>query len=586
MKACPAEAKRRRASLAEAARRRGGAVRRRVPIALVAAAGAFASASGAEQALPQFVDIARQAGVAFHHTNGASAEKHIVETMGSGGLFFDYNGDGWIDIFLVDSGSIADPAIDRRAHHRLYRNRGNGSFEDVTDKSGIQHHEYGMGACAGDYDGDGRPDLYITNYGPNALYHNRSDGTFTDVTATARVGDRRWSASCAFADLDGDGDLDLWVVNYVDADRTHSPYCGDARLGVRFYCNPLKYDPLPNTVYRNDGNGVFTDVSAASGVGALRANGLGVVIADYDNDGRPDVFVANDTMPNFLFHNTGNLRFTETGLVSGIAVAADGQTRAGMGIDSGDYDSDGRLDVVITNLDFEMHTLYHGLERGFFGDVTLESGIGFPTLPFVGFGVAFLDFDNDAQLDIAIANGHVLDNAPQFRTGSTYAQRKLLFRNATLRRFVEVGRSSGPAFAAEKIGRGLSVGDIDNDGDLDLLVTNNGQDAELLRNDGGNRANALLVRLHGAGSNTEAIGARIRLTSGSRTQIRDVKAGSSYLSQNDLRAHFGLGAAARADRIEVLWPSGRVEVIASVAANQIITVEEGRGIVAHQPFSR
>jgi hypothetical protein len=257
-----------------------------------------------------------------------------------------------------------------------------------------------------------------------------------------------------------------------------------------------------------------------------------------------------------------------------------------MGIDTGDYDGDGRLDLVITNLDFEMHTLNRGLERGLFGYATTESGIGFPTLPFVGFGVAFLDFDNDAQLDIVIANGHILDNAPQFRTGSTYAQRKLLFRNTTLRRFLEVGRSAGPAFATERIGRGLAVGDVDNDGDLDLLVTSNGQDAELLRNDGGNRANALVVRLRGAGSNPEAIGARIRLTSGTRTQIRDVKAGSSYLSQNDLRAHFGLGPATGADRIEVMWPSGRMEAVGNVTANQIVTVVEGKGIVAHQPFAR
>jgi hypothetical protein len=555
---------------------------------LLIALGAVTAAmvSRAEGPLPQFVDIAREAGVTFHHTNGASAEKHIVETMGSGGIFFDYDGDGWTDIFLVDGGSIADAALNRRARHRLYHNRGNGTFEDVTDRSGIQHRAYGMGACAGDYDGDGRPDLYITNDGPNALYRNRGDGIFIDVTATARVGDPRWSASCAFADLDRDGDLDLWVVNYVDADRTSSPFCGNARLGVRFYCHPLKYEPLPNAVYRNDGGGIFTDVSAASGVGALRSNGLGVVIVDYDSDGWPDVFVANDTMPNFLFRNAGQFRFVETGLVSGIAVGADGKSRAGMGIDTGDYDADGRLDLVITNLDFEMHTVNRGLDRGLFGYAATESGIGFPTLPFVGFGVAFLDFDNDAQLDLAIANGHILDNAPQFRAGSTYRQRKLLFRNATLRRFVEVGRGAGPAFAAEGVGRGLAAGDIDNDGDLDLLVTNNGDNAELLRNDGGNRANALLVRLRGSRGNTEAIGARIRLTAGSRTQIRDVKAGSSYLSQNDLRAHFGLRAAGRADRIEVVWPSGRMEAVANVPVNQIITIEEGKLIVARQPLSR
>jgi enediyne biosynthesis protein E4 len=558
----------------------------RTLVALAAAVMACASLPAAQGPLPQFVDIAPQAGVTFHHTNGASAEKHLVETMGSGAVFFDFDRDGWIDLFVVDGGSIADAAVAQRARHRLYRNRGNGTFADVTDRSGIEHRDYGMGACAGDYDGDGDPDLYITNYGPNALYRNRGDGTFNDVTSSARVGDARWSASCAFADLDRDGDLDLWVVNYVAADRAHSPFCGNARSGVRFYCHPLQYDPLPSTVYRNDGDGIFTDVSAVSGVAALRSNGLGIVIADYDDDGLPDVFVANDTMPNFLFRNTGNWRFNENALASGMALGADGKARAGMGIDAGDYDNDGRLDLVITNLDFEMHTLHRGLSRGLFAYSTTESGVGFPTLPFVGFGVAFLDFDNDAQLDIAVANGHILDNAPQFRAGSTYAQRKLLFRNDTLRRFVEVGRGLGAAFAAHRVGRGLATADIDNDGDLDLVVINNGQPAELLRNDGGNRTNSLLIHLRGVGANAEAVGARIRLTTGSRTQIRDIKAGSSYLSQSELRVHVGLGGAAYADRIEIVWPSGRTDTISRIAANQIITIEEANGIVARNPLAR
>jgi hypothetical protein len=290
-------------------------------------------------------------------------------------------------------------------------------------------------------------------------------------------------------------------------------------------------------------------------------------------------------MPNFLFRNSGGLRFTETGLAAGVAVGADGHARAGMGIDVGDYDADGRLDVVITNLDFEMHTLNRGLGDGLFSYAATQSGIGFPTLPFVGFGVAFLDFDNDGALDIAIADGNILDNAPLSRPGSTYAQRRLLFRNVSPGRFAEVGRTAGPAFTVPRVGRGLATGDIDNDGDLDLLITNTGQDAELLRNDGGNRGHALLIRLRGSGPNTEAIGARVLVTTGSRTQRRSVKAGSSYLSQNDLRVHVGLGAATSADRIVVKWPDGRTETVSNVAADQIVTIEEGSGVVGRAAFA-
>jgi hypothetical protein len=534
----------------------------------------------------RFTSIADNAGITFHHVNGASADKHLVETMGSGGLFFDYDSDGWIDVFLVDGGSLADPAVARRARHRLYRNRANGTFEDVTPASAIAHREYGMGACAADYDNDGHVDLYVTNLGPNALYRNTGLRTFTDVTRAAGVGSPLWSASCAFGDVDRDGDLDLFVTNYVNAQAGRSPFCGNARTRTRFYCHPLNFDPLPNTLYRNDGAGRFTDISNASGVGAHRGNGLGVVIADHDADGWPDVFVANDSMPNFLFHNTRDGRFAEIGLRAGVAVATDGRARAGMGTDAADYDGDGRLDLVVTNLDFETHSLYRGLGERLFSYATLESGIGFATLPFVGFGAVFLDFDNDTRLDLAIANGHIMDNAPLFRPGATHAQRNLLFRNTTGRRFTEVGNAAGPGFALEQVSRGLVSGDIDNDGDLDLLVTNNGQAAHLLRNDGPSAGRALVVQVVGTESNRDAIGATLRLMAGPRTMMREVKAGSSYLGQNDLRLHFGLGDAPLADRLEVRWPTGRFDVIRDVPSNQIVTIREGEGVVHAIPFSR
>jgi len=373
----------------------------------------------------QFIDITRAAGVDFHHVNGASPDKHLVETIGSGGLFFDYDNDGWIDIFLVDGGSVADPGVARQARHRLFRNRRNGTFEDATEQSGIRHRDYGMGACAGDYDNDGVIDLYVTNLGPNVLYRNAGNGRFMDVTRTARVGAALWSTGCAFADLDRDGDLDLFVTNYVAADLKHSPFCGNAKLRIRFYCHPLNYEPLPNVVYRNNGNGTFADVSESSGVGKARGNGLGVVIADFDDDRSPEVFVANDSMPNFLFRQaagsnhlrpsgsggqegirptSGDWRFDEVALRAGVAVAIDGVARAGMGTDTGDYDDDGKIDLVVTNLDLEMNSLYRGLGELVFTFTTPESGIGAATLPFVGFGAVFLDFDNDHDLDLALVD--------------------------------------------------------------------------------------------------------------------------------------------------------------------------------------
>ena len=534
----------------------------------------------AQSASVTFTDITRQSGVNAHHINGASAQKHIVETMGSGAVFLDVDADGWLDLFLVDGGSLADPALASRARHRLFRNKGSGQFEDVTGTSGLRHREYGMGACAADYDNDDRVDLYVTNFGPNVLYHSDGHGTFSDVTQTAGVGSSLLGASCAFADVDNDGDVDLFVANYVDPDD--SKICGDAR--ARAYCRPDVYQGVSSTLYRNNADGTFTDVTKAAGLDRADGKALGVVFADYDGDGRVDLFVANDLTRNFLYHNEGKGVFREVGLPAGVAVASDGRVRAGMGTDFGDYDGDGLFDLVVTNFESETHSLFRNLGGGLFADATFESGIGPATLPFLGFGVAFFDYDNDADLDLAIANGHVLDNAGLFRSTSRYAQRKLLLRNEGNGRFAEVGRQSGPGFAMEKVSRALVAGDIDNDGDLDLLVSNNGQPPDLLRNETSGSGNSLRVRLRGRQSNRDAIGALVTATLGKRRLVREVRAGSSYLGQNDVRVHLGLGAATIVDRLDVRWPSGRVETLKAIAAQQDVTLVEGAGIAGRLPL--
>ena len=557
---------------------------KRAWLALVMLTASIAAAQG-PRAPFHFVNTTAAAGLGVTHVSGASPDKYLAETMGSGALFFDYDADDDPDLFIVDGGSLADQKVAALARHRLYRNRGDGTFEDATAGSGIVHRGYGMGACAGDVDNDGRVDLYITSVGPNVLYRNTGGGRFIDVTAASRTGLAVWSTSCGFVDIEGDGDPDLFVVNYLDARRDNNRFCGDAVRRVRVYCHPLNYKGLPAVLYRNDGKGVFTDVSVTSGVSAHSGNGLGIAIGDYDDDGRPDVFVANDGVPNFLFHNEGSGRFAEVALPAGVAVARDGKPRAGMGTEFADYTRDGRLDLIVTNHEFETHSLFRNEGGGLFADATPESGIGPATLPHVGFGTVFADFDNDAALDLAIVNGHVVDNTALFRTGSSHAQRKLLFGGVDGRRFVEQGRNAGPGFAAPGVGRTLIAADIENDGDLDLLVTNNGGAAELLRNES-RGGGALVVRLEGMRGNRDALGARLRVTAGGRTLVREVKSGSSYLGQNELRLHVGLGAAPRAERIEVRWPSGAVETIANVAANQRLTIREGGGLVRQAPFAR
>jgi hypothetical protein len=544
------------------------------------------NADGMEAPLSRslFRDITVQSGIDFRHVNGATPDKYMPETMGSGAVFFDFNNDGYVDIFLVNSGSLVDKQLSSEAQSRLYRNNGDGTFTDVTSESGIVVHGYGMGACAADYDNDGWEDLYITAFGQNALYHNNRDGKFTDVSAKAGVDLNSWSTSCAFGDINNDGYVDLFVTNYVDFSLHNNKYCGDYVRGVRAYCHPNVYNGLSDKLYRNNGDGTFTDITRKAGIETNLGKGLGVVFGDYNNDGWIDIFVANDSVPNFLFANQGDGTFKEMALWAGVAVNGNGNPGAGMGIDVGDYDNDGWLDVFVTHLDLEAHTLYRN-DHGIFLD-SYESGVGQPSLPFVGFGTAFFDYDNDGLLDLVAANGNVLDNASHFRQSASYAQRKLLFHNEGKGVFKEVGLSSGAAFTVQMVGRGLAVGDIDNDGSLDLLVSNNGQRPELLHNEAGDGNNAILIRTVGTKSNRDGVGARLKLSIGTQTQMREVKAGSSYLSQSDLRVHFGLGKAEHADRLEVRWPSGIVDSMQSVHPNCVLTIVEGEGIVHRESFRK
>ena len=569
-----------------------------VTLALAYAAAVAASSAGPDRApapVPTFRDIARSAGLDFVHVNGASQQRFLPEVLGPGGLFLDVDNDGWLDVLLVDGGSIADPGVAGRAHDRLYRNRGNGTFEDITSRSTIGRRGYGMGACAGDYDNDGLIDVYITNVGPNQLYHNDGQGRFTEVPNAAGAAGQLWSTSCAFVDIDRDGDLDLFVANYVDAGSGRNPFCGiEGPPPVRDYCHPLMYPPLHSTLYRNNGGKSFEDISTSSGVAGLRGNGLGVAVADVNSDGWPDVFVANDAMPNFLLRNNTDGTFTDVAGLAGVAVTADGKAKAGMGTAFGDFAGTGRLGLIVTNHEAEMHSLFLGIGDTLFSDVTLRSGVGLATRPYVGFGVAFFDADNDGDLDVAIANGHVMANASLLRGGGTFAQRNLLLRNSG-GRFENVTDHAGPGFSTTLVSRALAAGDIDNDGDLDLLVTNNGAGVSLLLNEGSagrtdaasaEPGNALLIRVIGAVSNRSGIGTRLTLTAGGRRQVREVQSGSSYLSQNDLRAHFGLGAASRADRLQITWPNGATELIENVPANRVITIREGKGVVDTTPFRR
>jgi len=544
--------------------------------------------SGATAPIPvTYVDVAAAAGITFQHDNAASAEKYLIETMGSGCGWIDYDQNGLQDLYLVNGAATRLYTPKRRLQSALYRNNGDGTFSDVTAKAGVAAEGlFGMGAAVGDFDNDGFPDLFVLGYGRCILYHNNGDGTFTDVTAKAGVENSgRWGSSAAWFDYDNDGRLDLLIANYVDWAADNNFWCGDHGPGLRSYCHPDNYHGQAPTLYHNNGDGTFTDVSLRSGVGAKPGNGLGVVTFDYDDDGWQDIFIANDSMPNFLFHNNHDGTFREVGYMAGVAVSMDGTSEAGMGVDAADASGKGRMDLMVTHLDSQLARFYQNMGGGVFDDATLRSKISYATFHMSGFGTRFMDYDNDGWRDVFMADGHILDNIERYRGGVRYAEPKLMFRNTGRGIFENVSDQLGADFQRPRVSRGAAIGDFDNDGDLDVLVNNNGEPAQLLRNDGGNANHWLEIFLIGTRSNRDGVGARVKVTAGDLTLYDQRKGGMSYQSAQDPRLHFGLGAHATVDALEIIWPSGVATKLAGIKSDQIISVREGEGLV-ERPFPR
>ena len=501
--------------------------------------------------------------------------------MGAGCGWIDYDQNGLLDLYLVNSAPTRLYTPKNSLRSALYRNNGDGTFTDVTARAGVGAEGlFGMGVGVGDYDNDGFPDLFVLGYGRCILYHNNGDGSFTDVTAHAGVANSgKWGSSAAWFDYDNDGLLDLVIANYVDWSPENNYWCGDKGPGLRSYCHPDVYHGQTPTLYHNNGDGTFTDVSGRSGVGRKPGNGLGVVTFDYDNDGWQDIFIANDHMPNFLFHNNRDGTFTELAYAAGVAVGIDGQFEAGMGVDAADTTGMGMPDLIVTHLDQQLARFYRNQGGGAFEDATFRSKISYATFHLSGFGTRFLDYDNDGKPDLFMANGHVLDNIERYHADTKYGEPKLMFRNLGDGTFADVSAHLGPDFVAPRVSRGAAVGDFDNDGDLDLLVSNNGEAPQLLRNDGGNADHWLEIFLIGTKSNRDGVGAHVRVTAGDLVLHEQRKGGMSYQSAQDPRLHFGLGQHEKVDAIEIVWPSKAVTKLRDLQANQIIAVKEGEGLV-------
>jgi hypothetical protein len=535
-----------------------------------------------------FTDVLPQSGITFRHQNGASDVKYYIETMGSGCALIDYDNDGWLDIYFVNGAPTPAFRPTKPLRNALYHNNRDWIFTDVTDKAGVPGNgAYGMGVAVGDYDNDGYDDLFIANYGSNQLYHTNGDGTFTDVTEKAGVKSNTWSIVGAFLDYDRDGWLDVYVVNYLDFTWEKNPVCGMASGGVRDYCHPDHYNGVPDFLYHNNHDGTFTEVGAKAGTHVPEAKGMGVVAGDLNGDCLIDIYVCNDSVRNFLFVNNGNGTFKEIALASGAGFDENGKPQASMGVDMADYDGDGLFDVLAPALDNEYNTLYRNLGNEMFEDVTIRAGLGTELKNFtVGFAPVFIDYDNDGWRDIFVANGHVLPSVEGSRSYMHYAQPKYLYRNTGKGKFVDVTSTSGAALSEPRVSRGAAAGDIDNDGDLDVVVSACNQGPQLLRNDGGNSNHSLELKLVGVKSNRTGIGTQIKYQVEGRTVYDQILGGRSYGSACDYRVLAGLNKASELKQLQIRWPSGVVDKIESLAAGAIYTIKEGSGITDARKFSR
>jgi len=542
------------------------------------------------------VNVARDAGLKFKTTfGGEHKNKYLLETTGCGIAFYDYDNDGWLDVFVVNGTRLEGFPKGEEPSSHLFKNNRDGTFTDVTDKAGLRRSGWGQGVCVGDYDNDGFDDLFVTYYGNNVLYHNNGDGTFTDVSEKAGVAGKktRWGTGCAFVDYDRDGKLDLFVANYIALDLKTAPVPESGPClykGVMVACGPPGLAGDTNILYHNNGDGTFTDVSEAAGLKESNGfYGLGVLTADFDNDGWPDIYVANDSMPSSLFQNKKDGKFVDVGMEAGCVLSADGKPQAGMGVSAADYDLDGNLDIVKTNFAGDTPSLYHNRGNGTFEDTTFTAGLGMHT-QYLGWGVGFIDFDNDGWPDILICNGHVYPEVEQLKTEAGYPQRKLLYKNLRNGHFDDISMKVGEGISTAYASRGCAFGDFDNDGDVDVVVNTINDYPQLLRCDSKLGNNWIKVKTIGTKSNRTGIGARIRCVTNPtdepkpHAQIDEVRSGGSYISQSDLRVHFGLGKADKVSLLEIRWPSGQVDTIKDVKANQVVYVKEGAGIVRTMQF--